>query len=120
MIKNIIIAGLGGFVGSLLRALIYQLFKTNATHVTTFFINVSGSLLIGLIIGASVKYTGYNNEWKTFLTTGICGGFTTFSAFSMENVRMLQEGKIISAFAYITLSVLLGIGASFLGYKLIS
>jgi CrcB protein len=120
MIKKIILAGLGGFIGTVLRALIYQVFKNSQSHLITLFINISGSLLIGILAGIAVRYTGFNSNWKTFLTTGICGGFTTFSAFSLENTILLQEGKISSSIAYILLSVLLGICASIVGYKFIS
>jgi CrcB protein len=58
------------------------------------------------------------NSWKLFIATGICGGFTTFSAFSLENMGLLQNGKIGLAFIYIILSIVLGIAATFLGYQL--
>lgn len=120
MMKNILLAGLGGFMGTVLRALIMQVFKTNQSYFATLFINIIGCLLIGLFAGLGFKYAGFSNNWKIFLTTGICGGFTTFSAFSIENLRLLQDGKLAYSLLYITLSIFLGIGASFLGYKIIS
>jgi len=61
---------------------------------------------------------GISTNWQLFLATGICGGFTTFSAFTLENMGLLQSGRIGMAFMYIVLSILLGIIATFLGYQL--
>ena len=58
-------------------------------------------------------------EWRLFLATGICGGFTTFSAFSLETMSMLQEGQYLYGISYITLSILFGLLAVFLGMTLI-
>jgi CrcB protein len=118
MIKNLLLVGLGGAIGSIARFLIIQLYKTTSFPFATLFINLSGSLLIGMIIGASIKGNGFHPNWKIFLSTGICGGFTTFSAFSFENMNMIVEGKWLMAFFYIILSVSIGIAASYVGYKL--
>ncbi len=120
MIKNFLLVGLGGFAGSVLRFAFYQIIKVTQFPIATLLINLIGSCLIGIIIGLSVKYTAVNNNWKLFLATGICGGFTTFSAFSLENVQMMQEGKITQAIIYIVGSVLLGIAATWLGFKIVS
>ena len=120
MMKNILLAGLGGFIGTVFRAFIMQIFKTNQSYFATFFINISGCLLIGLFAGLGFKYAGFSNNWKIFITTGVCGGFTTFSAFSMENVRLLQEDKLSTSLIYIALSIFLGIGATLVGYKIIN
>jgi CrcB protein len=71
------------------------------------------------VFAMSIKDGALSNNWKLFLATGICGGFTTFSAFSLENMGLLQSGKYGLAFTYIGLSMVLGIGATFLGYSLI-
>ena len=118
MIKQLLIAGIGGFIGTILRTLAYQFFKSNYTFLNTFIINICGSLLIGIIIGLSVNHSGINNNWKLFLATGICGGFTTFSAFSLENMQLFQQEKYGLALLYIISSIVLGIVASFLGYKI--
>ncbi len=112
------LAGLGGCIGSMLRFGIYQLFRTTHLPIATLVVNISGSFLIGVIMAIAVKYSAFNYSWKIFLATGICGGFTTFSAFSIENIQMLQEGKLFLSLAYIVASVLLGITAAWMGYRL--
>ena len=118
MIKQLLIAGIGGFIGTILRALTYQLIKSHHTFISTLIINIFGSLFIGLVIGLSINHSGFNNHWKLFLATGICGGFTTFSAFSMENIQLIQQEKYGFAILYIVSSIVLGIAASFFGYKI--
>ena len=59
-------------------------------------------------------------SWKIFLITGICGGFTTVSAFSFENFQLFLNGKLLTAFFYISISVVAGLGATWLGYKITS
>ena len=54
-------------------------------------------------------------EWRVFLFTGICGGFTTFSAFSIEMIKLLREGSLLNAFSYISSSILLGLAATWSG-----
>ena len=84
----------------------------------TWIINIIGSLAIGIVFGLSVRDEAFAANWKLFLATGICGGFTTFSAFSMENLQLLQNGKFLLALVYIISSVALGITAAFIGFKM--
>jgi len=118
MIKNLLIAGAGGFIGSALRYFLFQTIKPGHLFWTTLLINVIGSLAIGIVISLSMKDTQFSNSWKVFLATGICGGFTTFSAFSLENFHLFQQGKYALSFIYITSSVVLGILACFIGFKI--
>jgi CrcB protein len=120
MIKNILLVGLGGFIGASSRYIIQQLIKVNQSFYTTLLINIIGSFFIGLIIAYSLKNNVFNNNWKLFLATGICGGFTTFSTFSLENYYLFLEGKYLTALTYIAISVIVGLIAVFLGIKLIS
>ena len=115
MFKNIIFVGLGGMVGSVLRYLIYLFYGNHNFPYATLFINIVGSLLIGAIAGYAARNMAFA-EWRLFLATGICGGFTTFSAFSMECVQLLQQNRNIAAITYACGSVLLGIAAAFAGY----
>lgn len=117
--KEFLLVGAGGAIGSMLRYAGNLLYNSKSFPVTTFLINIIGSFVIGLVIGYSVKYQSSTN-WKLFLATGICGGFTTFSAFSFENLVLLQNGKFFTCLLYIAGSVVLGIAAAWLGYKIIN
>ena len=111
-------AGLGGLIGTMMRFGAYVIFKTPHFPFGTLLINIAGSLVIGLVFGFAVKDIGFENNWKIFLATGICGGFTTFSAFSLENFEMMQQGKYVLSLIYIFSSVVAGIAAAWMGYKL--
>lgn len=119
MLKQFIIVGLGGGIGSMIRYALYYIIKPALFPVATLLINISGSLLIGLVIGLALKQV-IGDDWKLFLATGVCGGFTTFSAFSYENLELLQNGKIMTALLYIGVSLIAGIGAAWIGLKMAS
>ncbi len=120
MWKNFILVGLGGSIGSMLRFAIWHYIKSMNFPAATLLVNIVGSLVIGIVIGMSIKDAGFSQQWKIFLATGICGGFTTFSAFSIENLLMLQNGKYILSLFYISASIIFGIAAAWLGFKLAS
>ena len=109
----------GGAVGSSLRYLFYVLIKQNNFPYATLLVNILGSLVIGLLFALNIKNELFSKDLNLFLMTGLCGGFTTFSAFSLDNMTLLQEGKIGTSLFYISLSVLAGIFATWLGYKII-
>jgi fluoride exporter len=119
MIKNLLLVGLGGAIGSMLRYAASLLINSKIFPYATLVVNITGSFIIGIVFALSIKQAGLSNNWQLFLATGICGGFTTFSAFTLENMGMLQSGKIAMALIYIALSIVLGIVATFLGYQLI-
>lgn len=120
MIKNFLLVGLGGALGSMMRYAVYLSVAVKNFPLGTFFVNIAGSFIIGIILALSLKDESFLNNWKVFLATGICGGFTTFSSFSAENVALLQNGKFGVALLYITLSITSGIAAAWLGFKLIT
>ena len=120
MIKNLLLVGLGGSIGSMLRYATAMLINTKYFPWPTLIVNVVGSFIIGAVFALSIKDEAFSNNWKMFLATGICGGFTTFSAFSLENMGFVETGKIGIAAIYIILSIVLGIAAAFLGYKIIT
>lgn len=121
MIKNILLIGLGGGVGSILRYLCqkwaYQLYP-HSFPWGTFAVNITGCFLIGLFWGLAFKSFVANESWKLFLMTGICGGFTTFSAFTLESVGLLKEQKTGLFFSYIIASIVLGLFATYAGMKI--
>ncbi len=120
MVKNILLAGLGGSIGTMLRYAGSHYFRTPRFPFATLSINIIGSLFIGVVFGLAVRDSNFENNWKAFLAAGICGGFTTFSAFSLENLQMLQQGKYFLSLAYIACSIIAGIFAAWIGYKLVT
>jgi CrcB protein len=122
MIRNILLVGLGGGVGSIGRYLLQKWVYTLYPHPFpwgTFLVNVVGCFLIGLFYAISEKSSLLNFEWRLLLTVGLCGGFTTFSTFAFENVVLLRSGDITFFILYIFASVVFGIGAVFGGIALI-
>lgn len=85
----------------------------------TLFINVLGSLAMGLIAEYFALKSGLPQSWRLFLTTGILGGFTTFSAFSLEAALLYERGQLASAAIYVAASVVLSIGGLFAGLAII-
>jgi fluoride exporter len=120
MLKNILLVGLGGAIGSVGRYIFSLLITSKNFPLNTFIVNALGCFAIGIFLALSIKNEESFTNWKLFLTTGICGGFTTFSAFAIENVQLLQSGKTFTAITYILLSIVIGILTAFLGFKLIS
>jgi fluoride exporter len=122
MLRTLICIALGGSIGSVLRyltAVLLQKYYTTVFPLATFLVNVIGCLLIGVIMGLLEKNQLTNTNIKWLLVTGFCGGFTTFSAFSFENISLLQNGYYGWAFFYITSSIVLGIGGVWLGLTLL-
>ena len=122
MIKNILLVSIGGALGSVFRYLcqkwIHQLYPPPFPW-GTFLVNITGCFLIGIFFAASEKSTIITADWRLFLTTGLCGGFTTFSAFAFENMNLLRTGDITNTLLYSIGSVVLGILAVFAGVVLI-
>jgi len=81
----------------------------------TLAVNITGGFLMGLIVEYLARKGGFSHHWRLFLTTGILGGFTTFSAFSVEVALLYQRGQAALAVGYILASVLLCVGALFVG-----
>jgi CrcB protein len=114
MIKTILLIGFGGAIGSIFRYLSHWLtskYFQSTFPLSTFLVNILGSLLIGLFIGYLGKYFPENHPLKFLLIVGFCGGFTTFSSFALENYNLLQGNQQIIAYLYIIASIILTITA---------
>lgn len=120
MLKNILIVALGGSIGSVARFLVSKLnlyVNFFSIPVGTLAVNVIGSFIIGFLTGISDKSTLLSAECRLFLMVGICGGFTTFSSFTNENLTLMHNGQLLSILLYTGLSIFLGFIAVYLGYS---
>lgn len=117
-----LIVFLGGGIGAAMRhgvnVTAARLLGTGFPY-GTLFINVAGSLVMGLVIEYFALKSGLPQRWRLFLTTGILGGFTTFSAFSLETVLLYERGELIGAAIYVVASVGLSIAALFAGLAMV-
>lgn len=117
MINHLLLVAAGGAIGASLRHLAGMAslrLLGPAFPYATVLINVTGSLIMGLFIAWLVKKGGSDNL-RLFFATGILGGFTTFSAFSLDVADLLEHGAMGSAFAYVLISVFFSILAVFVG-----
>lgn len=122
MLRNLLIVGTGGFIGSVMRYLV-QVFVEKGMTTTfpwgTFIANVVGSFIIGIVFAFAEKGNVLSAEWRMFLAVGICGGFTTFSSFAYNNLTMIKEGSFGQLLWNVGGSLFFGILAVYLGIILV-
>jgi CrcB protein len=109
----------GGAVGSVARYLLSTLLQERSGGVFpvgTLVVNVTGSLLLGLLLRYSLDAPAFSPEVRVLLATGFCGGYTTFSTFSYETARLMETGDYRRAVAYVVLSVGVSLAAMFAGF----
>jgi CrcB protein len=118
-VRTVLAVGLGAALGGMARLVITQLVVARAgvanAFYATLFINVTGSFLIGVVAGLAQSIPGFPPVLRLFLATGIIGGYTTFSAFSLEALSLGTAGSLATAIGYAIGSVVLGIAAAFAG-----
>jgi CrcB protein len=121
MARNLILVGLGGGLGSMARYLCHRWFATmpglRGLPASTFVVNITGCFIIGVLFGIFMKHP-MNESRYLFLITGFCGGFTTFSAFTLEGNEMIREERFGLFLLYMGASVILGLAATWLGIRL--
>ena len=122
MVSNCFAVGAGGFVGAVFRYLVGFIpqLQRGAFPLATLLINLVGAILIGAVAEKAGSVSGMNPTLLLFLKVGVCGGFTTFSTFSLEGVGLLESGRTGLFFLYALLSVALCLGGVLLGRALAS
>ena len=117
------LVGLGGGLGAIMRYVLggWVLHHSENARfpLSTFVINILGCLAAGLLTGLAEKYGLFSEQGKTFLFTGILGGFTTYSAFGLETTLLLRRGEYGIAAAYVSLSIAVGVAALWMGIRAI-
>ncbi len=120
IVTALLLAAAGGFVGSALRYLIVLACKHlwgDRYPWGTFVVNVLGCFIIGLFFGLW-EDTGYNPAVRALLMAGVCGGFTTFSTFCLDSIKLLDRGRIVLFLSYVATTAALCLSATCLGLLL--
>jgi CrcB protein len=120
-LRPILLAGLGGFIGSAGRYLIggwvHSLVPLTTFPIGTLFVNASGCFLIGLLGGLIEVRQIFGPDLRVFLLIGVLGGFTTFSSFAYETLALTRDAEFARALFNIAAQMILGLGAAWLGYS---
>ncbi len=120
--KSILLVGIGGFFGAVMRYLAASwsqaLLKDLSFPIGTLIVNISGCLILGLLNGFAENHSFFTAQIRLFMFVGILGSFTTFSTFSFETIKMLQNGNTSHALLNIALQVIAGLFAAFIGFQI--
>lgn len=113
---NFLAVFLGGGFGASLRWIIC---KYIPNHWGTFIVNILGSFFIGILFQYISQKTDFNSNLKLFLMTGLLGGFTTFSTYLLDFVRLLNNNTVLETSLYLILSIVVGVLSLLFGIKVI-
>ena len=116
-VRLVLLVGLGGAIGSMLRYLATEIIPSNHIPYGTISVNLVGSMLLGVMFGAIAADVIINQNYVLLFGTGVLGAFTTMSAFAMDTVT-LSEDELSKTVIYTTITVFGSIGFAWLGYKL--
>lgn len=122
MLKSILLVGIGSFFGGALRYAVSVFMKNlcgQGFPWATLLVNLVGCFAFGVIFALFGKFSSSGSAWCLLLTTGVCGGFTTFSTFANESVQMLQNGNLGGFVGYVATSLVAGLALVALGYWII-
>jgi len=113
MFRNFLLVGFGGAAGSMARYgigyMVSKWLHNPLFPLGTFGINILGSLIIGILFGLSARSQWLQVTGIYLLSSGFCGGFTTFSTFALDNITLMQKGQSTMAFVYTGLSLVIGL-----------
>ena len=116
-VRLVLLVGLGGAIGSMLRYLATEIIPSNHIPYGTISVNLVGSMFLGIMFGAIAADVIINQNYILLFGTGVLGAFTTMSAFAMDTVT-LSEDELSKTVIYITITIVGSIGFAWLGYKL--
>jgi len=122
IIYTSLIIGLGGFIGTILRFLLSSSIERSfatSLPIGTILVNLIGCFLIGLLSGYFTQKLGDQTQLFFFLTIGVLGGFTTFSAIAMDSQVFIENGEYLKMLTYISVQAILGIALCLIGYNII-
>lgn len=123
MFHPLLLVAIGGALGSMARyglsALVLRQLNPVNFPWATFSVNILGCALAGIFLVAAEHFPAVNQEARLFIVTGMLGGFTTFSAFGIETLSLIRRGELLIAGSYASLSVIAGVGAMWLAYRML-
>lgn len=113
--KNCLFVGIGGCIGAIFRYLLSNITIRSDFPVITLITNFIGAIVIGSVVSIVAKYPGIDNSIVLFFKTGLCGGFTTFSTFSLETLVLIEKNKILTASSYAIISLVVCLLGVYIG-----
>ena len=120
--QSFLLVGAGGALGAMARygfSSVAGRFWPSPFPYATLLINVIGSLCMGLLVGVLARtLPPFQNEIRLFVAVGVLGGFTTFSAFSLDTITLIERGQLGEVAGYVLLSVVVSVGALYAGLLL--